>query len=209
MTAIAFILEPTRVSIAMDTLIVDHQKKMPLNFQRKFLSIPEINIAICGTGVIDLINEWFKLVSASSAKGIDDLNSITPSALRYTSSRHQGSYVASSTLYHFGYSKINRQYVGYAYKSENEFESERLADSTLIYKPAVDIKIPDDVQVPQFLVDILLKQESEDRQQITANQVGIGGEIDYLEMQDLKVSIDTVHRFNSYEADCAYFSSKN
>ncbi len=40
----------------MDTLVVGADDRMPLSFQRKFLSLPESNLIIAGTGHASLIN---------------------------------------------------------------------------------------------------------------------------------------------------------
>lgn len=54
MTALVYTLQPDQICIAMDTLAVKAEDKMPLCFQRKFLPIPDKNMLIAGTGLRDL-----------------------------------------------------------------------------------------------------------------------------------------------------------
>jgi hypothetical protein len=201
MTALVFTLEPNQICIAMDTLIVSIEDKMPLSFQRKFLSLANNNLLIAGTGSVDFINAWFKYVlSLSDLDDIEDLNTYASSVLQDSAEAAGGLDRHTATLYHLGYSKIQAKYVGYAYRSTANFKPEMMQYG-LILKPVVHVEVPENVQHPGFLIDIVLEQQIQDRLHPLDQQVGIGGEIEFVKLVAGSSNIETVHRFASYDAE--------
>jgi len=204
MTALVFALLPEQVCIAMDTLVISFDDKKPQSFQRKFFALPKLNLVIAGTGLANLVNTWFSLVQTMpEIQDIDHLNQLAPSVLRNASTLCFGSHLTTTTLYHFGYSKIEDQYVGYAYRSSSNWESERL-QYALGFKPVVYVAPTDDIKFPEFFISILLEQQRQDQLLPIAEQVGIGGEIEFVVMTDKTIHIETVHRFVSYDSEKQY-----
>lgn len=201
MTALVYMLQPDQVCIAMDTLVVSSEDKMPLCFQRKFLPLQKQKLLIAGTGLSNFVNGWFNYVSSiTSFEGIDDLNTITPSVLQAISLAAGGLGEFTTTIYHFGYSPEEAKYLGYAYRSTSDFQSERL-QYALGFKPQVQIRQCDNIEFPDFLIEIVMEQQRQDRQMPIEKRVGIGGEIEFVELKNQTMRIETVHQFKSYESD--------
>ena len=201
MTALVFALQPDQVCLAMDTLVVGADDKLPLSFQRKFLSLPDADILIAGTGLANLISGWFDHVSSSlRVVDIDDLDKITPQVVKASVDAAGGLGDITTTLYHFGYSRTEGRYVGYAYRSTSNFQSERL-QYALGLKPQVPVAPTDNIQFPGFLIDIVVQQQRYDRSLPADQQVGIGGEIEFAVLSEGATRIETVHRFISYESE--------
>jgi hypothetical protein len=208
MTALVFALQPEQVCIAMDTLVIDADDRMPMSFQRKFLPIPESDLVITGTGHAGFINGWFQHLQANlRGATIDKLNAEAPSIFRASVSAEGGLSGLTATIYHFGYSAREHRYVGYAYRSEHGFRSDRL-QYALGYKPVVPITPNDDIRFPDFLIDIILKQQRHDGFQLIAERVGIGGEIEFVVMSNRTIHVETVHRFSSYEAELLHIERR-
>jgi hypothetical protein len=199
MTALVFALQPDQVCLAMDTLVIDAKDRLPLSFQRKFLPVPDCDLVIAGTGHADFITAWFEhSQSHYGSMSIDALDSVVPEVFRSSVEAEGGLNGLTVTIYHFGYSAAEERYVGYAYRSERDFQSERL-QYALGFKPAVLIAPTDDIRFPEFLVDIVLEQQRHDNRAPIKERVGIGGEIEFVVMTDRTIQIETVHRFSSYE----------
>jgi hypothetical protein len=208
MTALVFALQSDQVCIAMDTLVVGANDKMPIYFQRKFAVFPQNNLVVAGTGLANLICAWFSLLqSLPEPRDIDQINETAPSALSSLADSCPGTDVTTATLYHFGYSSRERQYVGYAYRSEHGFRSDRL-QYALGYKPVVKITPADDIRFPRFLVDIVLEQQRCDHLLPISERVGIGGEIEFVVMSRGAIHVETVHRFSSYEAESIHIEQR-
>ena len=208
MTALVYTLQPDQVCIAMDTLAVSADDKMPLCFQRKFLPLPKHNLLIAGTGLVNLVNGWLEYVSSiTDLDDIDDLNSLASSVLQASVSAAGGLGEITTTLYHFGYSKTEANYVGYAYRSTSDFKPDRL-QYALGYKPQVQIKPCEKIEFPGFLIEIILEQQRQDRLLPIEQQVGIGGEIEFVVLENQTMRIETVHRFKTYESERQYIENR-
>lgn len=201
MTALAFALQPEQVCLAMDTLVIDAYDRMPLSFQRKFMSIPESDLVVAGTGHAGFIYGWFQYIEANlRGATIDELDAAVPSICRASVNVEGGLSGFTATIYHFGYSAKEGRYAGYAYRSVNNFCSDRL-QYALGYKPIVTVAPNDDIHFPDFLVDIILEQQRQDALLPISERLGIGGEIECVVLSDRTIHIETVHRFSSFEVD--------
>ena len=208
MTALVFALQPEQVCIAMDTLVIGADDRMPMSFQRKFLSLSESDLVVAGTGHAGFINGWFQhLQSNLCGVTIDDLNEEAPRIFRASVRAEGGLSGLSATLYHFGYSAREQQYIGYAYRSEHDFRSDRL-EYALGYKPVVPVARNHDIRFPDFLIDIILEQQRQDCLKPIAVRVGIGGEIEFVVMSERRIHVETVHRFSSYEAEAIHIQQR-
>lgn len=208
MTALVFALQPDQVCIAMDTLVVGANDKMPLAFQRKFLSVPASDLVVAGTGHAGFIYGWFQHLQANlQGATIDDLNEEAQNIFRASVSAEGGLGGLTATIYHFGYSGRERRYVGYAHRSEHGFRCDRL-QYALGYKPVVSVTPNDDIRFPAFLIDIVLEQQRRDHLLPITDRLGIGGEIEFVVMSDRTIRVETVHRFSSYEAESIYIKQR-
>ncbi len=208
MTALVFALQPEQVCIAMDTLVVGANDRLPLSFQRKFLPVPESDLVIAGTGHAGLIYGWFQHVRGNlSGVSIDDLNQVTPEILRTSVNAKGGLDGLTATIYHFGYSPRQMQYVGFAYRSKHTFRSESL-EYSLGFKPVVKIPQCEEICFPDFLIQIILEQQKQDDLQPLTDRVGIGGDIEFVVMSGRKIQVERVHRFASYEAEAVHIGQR-
>lgn len=208
MTALVFALQPEQVCIAMDTLVIGADDRMPLSFQRKFLSVPESDLVVAGTGHAGFINGWFQHLQANlSGATIDDLNAEVPNIFRASVSAEGSLSGLTATIYHFGYSAREDRYAGYAYRSEHDFRSDRL-QYALGYKPVVPVTPNDDMRFPDFLIDIILEQQRQDWLLPITERLGIGGEIEFVVMSDRAIHVETVHRFSSCEAESSHIQKR-
>ncbi len=201
MTAIVFALQPDQVCLAMDTLVVGADDRLPMAFQRKFLSVPEAHLLVAGTGRADLICGWFNYLQSLCWIGdVDDLNAISSKVLKASADAAGRIDSITTTLYHFGFSKSQECYVGYAYRSISNFHSESLPYA-LGLKPQVPVQTTENIQFPDFLVDIVVRQQVHDRMLPIKRQLGIGGEIEFVVMSNRTTQVKTVYRFPSYESE--------
>lgn len=200
MTALIFILEPDQIHVAMDTLVIDTVERTPLEFARKFAAIPEIDLLVAGTGHAGFIHGWFRHVESElDVEDVDELVKIAPDVLRVSASEG-GLGSVSTTVYHFGFSRAQDCYVGYACRSTNDFRAERLSYG-LGTKPQVSLSPTASFNLPDILIELMLLQQEQDRCQPIEDQVGIGGEIECVSMSDCTTSVRTVHRFASYDQE--------
>lgn len=208
MTALVFTVQPEQICLAMDTLVVAADDNTPLCYQTKFIVLPHLNLVIAGTGLASLITGWFHFVNGSMVvRDIDHLNTFTPGSLRRAETECQGTGLTTTTLYHFGYSTLEKRYVGYAYRSTKNWESDRLPDA-LGLKPVVHVPPIDDIQFSQFLIDIVSEQRRQDLLLPLSERVGIGGDIQFVVLENGVVTVSTVHHFESYESEYKQMSEK-
>jgi hypothetical protein len=143
----------------------------------------------------------------SMERRLTTLNEKAPSIFRASVSAEGGLGGLTATVYHFGYSVREHRYAGYAYRSEHGFRFDRL-QYALGYKPIVSVTPNDDIRFPDFLIDIILEQQRQDRLLPITERVGIGGEIEFLVMSDRSIHVETVHRFSSYEAESIHIEQR-
>lgn len=208
MTALVFTVQPDQICLAMDTLVVAADDKSPSSYQTKFTILPHLNLVIAGTGLASLVTGWFHFVNGSVVvRDIEHLNAFAPEALRRAAAQCEGTDLTTTTLYHFGYAISEKRYVGFAYRSTNNWEPEKLPDA-LGFKPVVHVAPTDDIQFPQFLTDIVSEQRRQDLLLPLSERVGIGGEIQFVVMVNDTVTVSTVRRFESYETDYKLMAEK-
>lgn len=193
----------------MDTLVIGDDDRKPLSFQRKFLSIPENDLVIAGTGHAGFINGWFEYLSSFlDTEYIDQLNVVAPGIFQESINAVGGLGGHTATIYHFGYSKTEAKYVGYAYRSTTGFQSERLPYGCFGFKPEIKVELPEHIEFPSFLIDFVLKQQNQDQTLPIEQRVGIGGEIEFVVLANQDTQIETVHRFATYESELQYIVSR-
>lgn len=209
MTALVFALQSDQVCVAMDTLVVGADDRMPLAFQRKFLSVPDSDLLVAGTGHAGFVTGWFGYLQTLKCLGdVDNVGSIAPSVLKASADAAGGLGSITTTIYHFGYSRAEGQYVGYAYRSTANFQPERLPYA-LGLKPQVPVLTTDNIQFPDFMIDIVVRQQQHDRSQPLQHQLGIGGEIDFVVLSCRTTRVETVHRFITYESEKQHIEGRD
>ena len=201
MTALNFLVEPQRVLIAMDTLSVDYETKRPHLFCSKMFLLPHLGGVMCGTGAFPIIMDWFVAIQSQMlVKDMVHLDQFTPSLLGSIAAKHSLPDGVTATVYHFGYSKDAGEYAAFAYRSTSAFVSEPLGHGLGI-KPRIEAEPFS--QLPEGFIRLVHRQRDQDRAAPIAEQVGIGGEIQFLVMTPGIFQLSNCHRYENYEAQYA------
>lgn len=206
MTALVYFLQPNALFLATDMLIKNKQTGKPSGFIQKFKVIKEANVVITGIGSDNLVQRWSDYVEdVLTDTNIDKLNQLTPESLFEAIEQHMNLMDGATVIYQFGYSETKQQYVGYAYNSANNFQSEKL-DYSIGYYPLVDVPAmnTENDDISQFFIDIMLEQYHQDQIKPFEEQIGIGGEIELLVMFEREVNIAFLDYFPNYAEDKAY-----
>lgn len=193
----------------MDTLVIGADDRMPMSFQRKFLAIPDSDLVVAGTGHAGFINGWFQHIQTNlGGANIDELDTYASNIFCESVQFNGGLSGLTATIYHFGYSSQEEGYVGYAYRSEQNFRSEKIQQSVLGFKPVVPVTLNGNICFPDSLIEIILEQQRLDHLQPSAERVGIGGEIEFVVMSERTIHVETVYRFSSYEAESIHIEQR-
>ena len=208
MTALVFALEENRVCVAMDTLVVGADDRLPLSFQRKFLPLPAHNLLVAGTGHAGLVDGFFRHVQSITLPGdVDWLSRNAENTLDLSVRAAGGLDGLTATIYLFGYSTAEQRYVGYAHRSESCFSQERLSYG-LGMRPPVQISIPDDLRFPDFMVQIALLQQQLDNSCPLSERLGIGGELEFAVLALGTVIVQTIYQFPSHSHEASQIANR-
>jgi hypothetical protein len=156
---------------------------------------------MCGTGMLGLLMDWFVAIqSGAVVRDIIDLDPFVPEQLQRLSQKYPLDLQNTTTIYHFGYSVIEKRFRGFVYRSTTNFASQEL-EYQIRFKPAVDMS--EITSLPADFIRVMSQQQQQDKQLPISNQVGIGGEIHFAILQHNSVHISCCHRFDTYEPDFA------
>jgi len=187
--------------VATDTLATSHEGK-PTFFTSKVLILPHLKMLVAGTGIAGFVDKWFVGINASAIQGIDHLDE---HAARYLAAMW-GTYKSevtisqnfTTTVYHFGFSERTNLIHSYAYRSENDFRSERLAYGVAV-KP--ECKVPDFYNFPQDMRTMMEEQRQTQQARPKDKRVYIGGEILIHHLTSDGFNVYPLGCFDDFEAD--------
>jgi hypothetical protein len=179
MTVLNFMLAEEAVYILSDTIVSDPATMDPITFTSKVYPAPHWEGLICGTGIMQFVTEWYlRAITTIVAQDIVHLDQFTPRTASQLFEKYKTSAgrKATSTLYHFGFDRIESRFVGFAYRSTNDFASERLPYAIGIKpnpgNPDLEIKsFPDD------FIRLAQLQKQLDDTKPAAERVGVGGHL--------------------------------
>ncbi len=180
MTALNWYMDETQIIIQSDTLVSVNEagEYFPAFTTTKIYPAPHIKSVITGTGIQRVTTEWFTQVCSSMIiEDVEMLNDYTPRHLReiYGNLAKEGA-IGTATVYQFGWSKEEGKFQGFAYRSENHFDSERLAFGTAMKPPIDDPESFFDTNPALPLEALLDIQQREDRSKPISDRIGIGGD---------------------------------
>lgn len=205
MTALLYFLRPEQVLIAMDSLVTEPNTAAPRSFVTKILPVPHLSGVICGTGTLQVLLDWFSFVQENVvARDIVFLNNCAQGKLKEISVSQGAPTDATTTIYHFGYSTEEGKFAGYAFRSEKDFQCERLIEGFAV-KPPDGIVLEDawhKIEEIGFLdgFSVLIRQmKDEDERKPPAKRVGIGGEIHIYQLLRSNFILLVHDRFKDYE----------
>lgn len=204
MTALIYTLQPDRVCIATDSLAL-RPDKGALNYCTKIFLLPHLGMVLCGTGLIQLVLDWFCFLESSVvAKDLMDVNDIAPDALVKIWREKYAAVQMTATIYQFGYNESEKRFDGFAYRSENDFKAERLLRDSIGIKPGrLDLRefaleCMNEKGVPQAFVETIEKLKLDDDNRPHQDKLGIGGEIHFLTLDRSGYVLSICHRFDDY-----------
>lgn len=197
MTAAIFNIGRDQVIIAMDTLAMAGDTRTPYFFTTKFYPLPHFNGVMFATGIGDLATKWFVMLERFVARDLHHLDQYVTPSLQELGREFGLSERQTTTVYHVGYSEAESRYIGFAYRSNNAFTSERL-EYGLRTKPGVSNASVN--SFPDDFVRLMEQQRAEDEALPIDERVFIGGDIQALVMQGKSMTTQTIHRFSDYES---------
>src|SRR5690606_14941893 len=173
MTALNFAITDDGVFLATDSLVT-HEGE-PERFTTKVLTVPHLDGLICATGSIVLFHRWaLEVLGTASSGQMSYLDLDTPESLMSIwAGMSEEERCGTGTIYHFGYDPDEDRFEGFAYRSSNDFESERLEQNVYIKPPFAGqsslIGFPDD------FVEACRRQKIEQDKLPADKRVHIGG----------------------------------
>lgn len=214
MTALNWELAPDHVLILSDSLALTGEDHRPAFMTTKVFTLPHLGLCIAGTGAQPLAERfWAHANSKCVASGVAHLDVYASDILRdlWLKLHSEPDYetvearLFTSTVYVYGWSAVDKAFIGFAYRSANDFVSEPLSYG-IAAKPA-----PNSGELPEIngfteLVELLLLQKQEDRERPRMERIGIGGEIIMtLMVRDepgfTAIKQQPIFRFDDYDKD--------
>jgi hypothetical protein len=193
--------EPEGVIIVTDTLATTVQGESHL-LVTKCGIVPHLNLVIAGTGIAHLSAVWWGLVmEAVLCRDVDMLNLHAPDALRAEWSKieaHLPDGTETATIYHFGLSEERNIYVGYAYRSKNDFESEELEPAFRV-KPEPRNGLDDVPESLEGMVALALQIKQEQDERTASDRIYIGGELVLTVLQNGAINATKLYRWPDFE----------
>ena len=203
MSSLIFYTEEKQVLVATDTLATSPDC-IPFKFTTKAFIVPHLKVVIAGTGDGRFLGRWFIGISDMMlVKGVDNLDYHTPPALAALWQRHKQELSIpdkmTTTVYHFGFSETTGLIHSFAYRSTNDFRSERLELYGLRVKP--ECQIPDNYCLPQDFRTMMDQQRAIQASKPKDERVYIGGEIQVHHLSIDGFRVYTSDRFEDYAND--------
>ena len=135
---------------------------------------------MAGVGTGGFLARWFVFMNESMVvRGIENLDYHTPRELRLLWQQHKQELSIpdglTTTVYHFGFSEETGLIRAYAYRSANNFMSEKLEPYGLRFKP--QCQVPANYDLPQDFITIMDEQRTVQASKPEEERI-IGGEIE-------------------------------
>jgi len=201
MSSLIFWTDPEQALVVTDTLAVT-PAGLPSTYCSKAIYLPHLRTIIAGTGVGMFSGDWAMAVNNRLiVKGIQNLDYHTPNGLRELWQRYATEHSVpedlTTTVYHFGFAEDGGSIHSYAYRSTNNFISERVPYGT-------GVKPPCTVPEPEHLVESLHSMMKEQRALQLARpdreRVYIGGQGIMMHLTRSGCHTSTAFQFDDYEA---------
>ena len=163
----------------MDTLCCSYDGS-PSHHTTKFTYVPHIRTIIAGTGLGNFSTEWaLPIVGAALTLGIEHLDEFASEQLSLLwAERKQKDRLPpelTTTVYHFGISETTGKVVNIAYRSEDDFVSEKLSYG-LAVKPYCEPPVGD-YDFYEMVPGLMDKQRIFQEERPMGERLYIGGEI--------------------------------
>lgn len=204
MSAIIFQNCEDQAFVATDTLACDDEGRPGL-FRSKALYVPHLRTIVFATGFAEMLENWFIHINRRMVvDGVEQLDAFTPETLRELWAELRQDiggamdqhHCQTTTVYHMGVSEKTGKIVTYAYRSTNDFASEKLPANSIGFKPECPAS---DGETDIF--ELMKKQRSHQQNsgKPLREQVHIGGEIQLYQLTAQGCNISTYARFDDYD----------
>lgn len=213
MTALNWELAPEQVLILSDSLAFDGKDHRPYFVATKVFPLPHLGLCIAGTGAQPIaVRFWAHVNSGCVVEDIQHLDEFSPAILRemWEALLNGPDYAGISdgitcTIYIYGWSKDDQAFVGYAYRSINNFISEPLIHGIGVKPPPASGELPEINGLVDFL-HLMIAQKKEDREKPRLERVGIGGDVIMTLMTRDEGGVTVIlqqpiHRFEDFDDD--------
>jgi hypothetical protein len=201
MSLLMFFVAPTQAVVVTDTLATTPEGD-PFLYVSKCFVVPHLDMVIAGTGVGSLGARWSARVQENLlCRGIEMLDLHAPEALRMLWGEletEHGPIDRTSTIYHFGRAESSGEYVGFAYRSADNFESDPRPHGFGI-KPPPDNGLegtPEDIDGwIEMAKRVRVEQEAAD----PAERLYIGGALTMALLQDGAIVTQEIYRWDDFD----------
>ncbi len=202
MSSLIFYIDPEQVVVATDTLAVKPGSDgAPMIFCSKAIYLLHLKTIIAGTGLGNFASDWCMQVNRMVLSGIENLDFHTPGALRgrWKQFRAECSLPAdlTTTVYYFGFSEESGTVHAYAYRSTNDFRSERLGYGFGL-KP--ECTPPTESISPEALQRMMREQRTREAAKPASERLYIGGEGIAIHLTKANCTTSTVFQFEDFPA---------
>ena len=203
MSSLIFHTEESQVLVATDTLATSPDGQ-PFMYTTKAFILPHLRMIIAGTGAGGFLGRWFVLINDGLVvRGINHLDYHTQRnlAAMWTRYKQEISFPDSitTTVYHFGFSEETGLIHSFAYRSANDFQSQRREQYGLGVKP--ECPVPDNYRLPQDIPKMMANQRTIQLSLPKDQRVYIGGEIQIHHLSKDGFQVYTLDRFEDYDRD--------
>lgn len=202
MSSLIFHTEPEQVFVATDTLATSPEGE-PFMFTTKAFIVPHLQMMMCGTGVGGFLGKWFIQVNDRMVvRDVDHLDYHTPQILAETWHNHKKEFSIPdsfmTTVYHFGFSDEDGLIHSYAYRSANNFQSERFSQYGVGVKP--ECRVPKGYELPTDIKKMMDEQRAVQASFPKEERIYIGGKILIHHLTKFGFSVFTLDEFEDYKS---------
>jgi hypothetical protein len=201
MSVLFFDHQPEQVILITDTLATDPDGTAKY-FVNKVFSYPTMDMVMAATGIYQLALKWNEyLLERLIVKDIDNLNDFASTELQHLWSslreEHHFDDRVTCTIYHFGWSEKDKQYIRYIYRSADNFASEKHLEGGIGIKPHPTSR-EDMKNLTPF--ELVKKIKSEQDELPHSKKLYIGGNLVVTILsRDTGIQSKLIHRFDDYE----------
>jgi len=201
MSSLVFYTDADNIVVATDTLAV-RPDGSPFMFCSKATYVPHLRTIVAGTGAGGFAGDWAMQVNNRMVvNGIEHLNFHTPQALAVRWGDYRKTHNApddfTTTVYHFGFSEDDGKIAVFAYRSTNNFTSERLPTGGFGVKPPSEV--PEGGALTDVFEKIIRAQREEQDALPAAERIYIGGEVQFAHLTAQEHKVWTLFNFDDFE----------
>ncbi|KAF0122326.1 MAG: hypothetical protein FD139_1091 [Methylocystaceae bacterium] len=202
MSSLIFYTDSEQILVATDTLAVDPDGS-PMMFSSKAIYLPHLRTIVAGTGIAMFSGDWaMQANNRMVLGGILNLDYHASAILRERWIRYRSEFSLpddlTTTIYHFGLSEDDSSVCAFAYRSTNDFVSERLPYGFGL-KPVCNL--PEQGTLIENLPIMMEEQRKQEAGKSKSERLYIGGECIALHLTKEGCRTFSVFKFEDYLDD--------